>query len=486
MTAPAAKTLNIKVVPSLDDFFFSEKFLSFVVGPVGSTKTTSGIGKILYHASRMAPCTDGIRRSRAVWVRNTKEQLSDTSIPDFLKWYADLGEYMKTGSKFFMKVGDIECEVLFRGLDDSNDVRRLLSLQASFGILDEFREINPDIFEALQGRLGRYPDSMLVPHRPEWGVDKKGNPIGGCVTDDGLPNSHLWGMSNSPDMDTYWETFLSDPPENAHVTIQPSGMAPEADWLHFLPTDYYENLAQGKSEDWIDVYIHAKFGKSLSGQPVFRAFNRETHIAVGPLKPNTISNNPLLIGFDCSGLNPAAVLGQIGFDGRLMVFDALVSQEMGALRFVRERLKPLLATKFAGMRALCIIDPAGMQRESDERTVADIIRVEGFVVKPARTNAIPARLAAVESFMTRTVDGKHALQIDPAVELLIKAMAGRYRYKVKTNGDVEDKPDKGHPWSDVADAFQYLCLHADGGSIFGGSQVVARREVKPAPYRWAH
>lgn len=432
-----------------------------------STKTTAGIMKILYHASRMAACTDGIRRSRAVWVRNTREQLRDTSIPDFLKWFPDgrYGSYLKSEYKYLLKVGDIECEVLFRGLNDSDDVRRLLSLQASFGILEEFREINPDVFEALQGRLGRYPDGMMVPHRPEWGVDSRGNPIAGCVTDEGKPNKLIWGQSNPPDMDTYWEALLSAPPENVHVTIQPSALSAEADWLHF-PTvsyEYYENLAAGKSEDYVDVYIHAKFGKSLSGQPVFRSFSREAHVAKSPLRPNMVSSSPLIIGFDCSGLNPAAVLGQLGYDGRLLIFDALCSQEMGALRFTRERLKPLLANKFPGMPVLVVIDPAGMQRESDERTVADIIRAEGFTVKPAaRTNAIPARIAAVEYFLTRTVDGKHVLQIDPGADLLVKALAGKYRYKVKTNGEVEDKPDKSHPWSDVCFVAGTPILTPDG------------------------
>jgi hypothetical protein len=489
MAGYAMSSIDFKIVQSLDEFFFSEKFLALVVGPVGSTKTTACIGKILYHASRMAPCKDGIRRSRAVWVRNTREQLRDTSIPDFLKWYPDgvMGSYVKTDGKFILRVGDIECEVLFRGLDDANDVRRLLSLQASFGILDEFREISPAVFEALQGRLGRYPDGMMVSHQPQWGVDGKGNPIAGCVTDDGRPNSHLFGATNPPDLDTYWEQLLTNPPANCHVTIQPSGLSPEADWLPMLPPDYYENLAQGKSQDWIDVYINAKFGKSLSGQPVFRAFNRDLHIAKGELRPNPIANQPLLIGYDCSGLNPAAVLGQVAYDGRLFVFDVLTNEGMGSLRFIREKLKPLLANKYAGMRAMVIIDPAGMTRaQTDERTVADILKIEQLSAKPARTNTLPARIAVVENFLTRTVDGKAVLVVDPVgAEILVKALAGKYRYKIKTNGEVEDKPDKAHPWSDVADAFQYLCLHADGGTTFGYELNPSRREVKPAPFKWA-
>lgn len=482
--------LNFEVIPSLDKFFFSDKFISLVVGPVGSTKTTAGIMKILYEASRMAPCTDGIRRSRAVWVRNTREQLRDTSIPDFLKWFPDgvYGSFLKSEYKYLLKVGDIECEVLFRGLDDSNDVRRLLSMQLSFGVLEEFREINPEIFEQLQGRLGRYPDGMMVPHRPEWGVDARGNPIAGCVTEDGKPAKKIWGQSNPPDFDTYWEQFLSDPPANAGVTIQPSAMSPEADWLHF-PTvsyDYYENLAEGKSEDWIDVYIHAKFGKSLAGRPVFRSFSRETHIAKAPLRYNPISAEPLLVGLDIA-LNPAAVIGQLAHEGRLLVFDNLHASGMGVLRFLRNHLKPLLTSKYPGARVLVIVDPSGVRRmDTDEDTVVRMIKAEGLAVKPAKTNRLPPRIAAVDNFLTRTVDGTKALiQIDPECDMLIKALAGKYRYKMKKDGQEEDVPEKLHPWSDIADAFQYLCLHADGGSIWGGQQLVAKREVKPAPHRWA-
>ena len=97
----------------------------------------------------------------------------------------------------------------------------------------------------------------------------------GCKDDEGNQIDKFWGMSNPPDMDTFWEKYLSNPPENAAVFIQPSGLSPEADWLQYLKDDYYDNLAEGKSQDYIDVYIHAKFGKSLSGQPVFRAFDSQ-------------------------------------------------------------------------------------------------------------------------------------------------------------------------------------------------------------------
>jgi hypothetical protein len=496
MPLDSDNSVEYRPTPSVQGFLQSEKFISLIVGPVGSTKTTAGLFKIIYHAKRMAACRDGVRRSRAVWVRNTNEQLRDTSIPDFLKWFPDgvAGAYLKTGSRFILKFDDVECEVMFRGLDDANDVRRLLSLQASFAVFDEFREIHRDIFDTMQGRLGRYPDKMMVKHKPEWGRDVDGHPVAGCVTDEGKQNKHLWGMTNPPDMDTFWETLLSDPPENVEVFFQPSALDPKADWLEFLPSEYYTNLAVGKTEDWVDVYIKAMFGKSLAGQPVHRSFKVDFHVAKGPLKvvrnvdsfstgssdPND-SAYPLLIGADF-GLTPAAVIGQLDARGRLLVHRALTSEGMGSLRFIRERLKPILANEFGGIPVLIIGDPAGIQRaQTDERSVFDIYKNEGFRIIPGKTNAIPGRLNAVDNWLSRQVDGAAALLIDPGAKALIHALRGGYRYKISTKGEVDEKPEKNSA-SHISDAFQYLCMHADPGGIGGGMFVAARREVKKVAY----
>ena len=456
-------SITFTPVPSLVPFFTSDKFISLACGPVGSTKTTAGIIKILYHASRMAPCRDGIRRSRCVWVRNTREQLKDTSIPDFLKWFPDgqAGTFAKSDGIFYLKINDVECEVMFRGLDDSKDVRRVLSLQASFAVLDEFREINKDVFEALQARLGRYPDGMMVPHKPAWGNDEKGNPRQGCVMDDGTPNAHLWGMSNPPDLDTFFETILTAPPSNVHVTIQPSGTSPQADWIHLLPSGYYETIMTGKGQDWIDVYVHAKFGKTLSGQPVYRSFEADFHIAKNTLLPVRNGSRVLLIGMDF-GLNPSAIIGQLDVRGRLLLYAEATSSGMGVLRFLRTVLKPLLVDRFSGAPVMVIGDPSGVSRvQTDEKTVYNMLKDEGFKAVPAYTNAIIARVGAVDQFLNRQIDGGAGFLIDPSCAVSIAGLRGRYRYKIKKDGVTEDEPDKSGPWSHLMDALQYLCLHAD-------------------------
>lgn len=460
-----SEVLQFAPPASLVPFFISDKFISLVIGPVGSTKTTAGIVKIAYHAKQMAPCKDGIRRSRAIWIRNTREQLRDTSIPDFLKWFPDglAGQYFKSDSKFLLKFDDVECEVLFRGLDDSNDVRRLLSLQASFAVMDEFREINKDIFEAVQGRLGRYPDRMMQGTKHP------------CVKDDGTSNKHIWGMSNPPDFDTFWEKFLSEPPDNANVFIQPSGLSPLADWIDYLPEDYYANLCQGKHEDWIDVYVHAKFGKSLSGKPVFRSFDPDFHVARQPLTPILNGLRPIIVGMDF-GLNPSAVFGQHDMLGRAVIYAEATSDGMGITRFIQTLLKPILAEKFPGAPILIAGDPAGTQRvQTDEKTVYEILRAEGFKAVPASTNSIVARVAAVETYLGRQIDSGAGFLIDPSCRGLINALRGNYRYKVKLNGELEDKPEKNAA-SHLADALQYLMLHIDAQNG-GRGYLRGRREI---------
>lgn len=460
-------SINYTPPESIKPFLTSEKFASFIVGPVGSGKTSAAVLKLAYHAKQMRKQRDGIRRSRAVWIRNTREQLRDTSIPSFLTWFPDgaAGTYLKSEMKFWLRFDDVECEVLFRGLDEADDVRRLLSLELSFAILDETREINPDVYDALTARLGRYPSAVN----------------GGCRKDDGTRNDHLWGATNPPDIGTYWEELFSNPPENTSVTFQPGAFDEKADWLQYLPDGYYENIAQGKTQDWIDVYINSKFGKSLSGRPVFRSFSRDFHVAKKPLVFNPISSNPLIVGID-TALHPAAVIGQITPSGRLHVLHSMHAADMGALRFIREVLKPVLANRFGGAKVVAVIDPAGMVRsQTDESTVADILRSEGIMCRPAGTNSIVARIAAVDSFLTRNVDGQPAILVDPEFnEELIMALAGKYRYRVKQNGDTEDKPDKQRPWADLADALQYLCLHADGGALLGRQiTTLRRREIVP-------
>jgi hypothetical protein len=91
----------------------------------------------------------------------------------------------------------------------------------------------------------------------------------------------------------------------------------------------------------------------------------------------------------------------------------------------------------------------------------------------------------VDNYLTRTVDGKEAILFDEeGASQLIIAMRSKYRYKINTKGDKDESPDKNHPWSDVADALQYACLHADNGAAFGAALRSTRKAIKPVQYSY--
>lgn len=452
---------------SLVDFLTCESFISLVSGPVGSGKSSAAMMKIAYHAKKMRPGKDGIRRSRAVVVRNTNQMLTDATIPTFTTWFPEgvAGAYARTDKRFTLKFDDVECDVLFRGLDDANDVRRLLSLECSFGVLDEYREIHPDIFNALQGRVGRYPS-----------VAK-----GGCVMDDGSPNAHIWGATNAPDTDTFWETYMSEPPDTAKIYMQPDALSDDADWKENLIEGYYEKLAEGKTEDWIDVYIRNKFGRSLAGTPVYeRSFVSDFHVADGELKPVPLPDYPIIVGIDF-GRTPCAVFKQRDPRGRVLTLSEITSENMGIETFIRLKLVPHVTNTYPGFEMVCAPDPAGfMKQQLNELTLVDALRNAGFTCVKPPSNKPEYRIQAVERLLAQQTDGEAMYLIDPSCRMLLKGFKHGYRYKKKRNGELEDKPDKNE-YSHIHDANQYADSILDL-QFRGSTAATHSREVKRVRY----
>jgi hypothetical protein len=148
------------------------------------------------------------------------------------------------------------------------------------------------------------------------------------------------------------------------------------------------------------------------------------------------------------------------------VVDEIIGKGVGAFRFIREQVRPLLLEKYQKNTRMVIIDPAARQRaQTDERTVRDIFEAAGFKVLFAKTNNPIARIDAVKRLMTRriavssgqTIPG---LLISPACPTLRSACSGGYYYSLSQKGVMGTSPVKNE-YSHVSDALQYLCLHAE-------------------------
>ena len=458
-------SVNYSPEPIAEQFILDDRKQTFILGPVGSAKTTAILFKIVHRSQLQAPSPiDGIRRTRWVIVRNTGTQLKDTTIKSWLTWFPAgmAGNWVGGfGNTFLLKFGDVEAEVLFRPLDGPDDVRRVLSLEVTGAILDEFVEIPQQIVEALDGRCGRYPSAK----------------------DGGATWWGMWGASNPGNEDSWWHDWLYQPWGGDHdgklkarklgYYQQPSGFSPHAENVDNLPggQGYYQELAIGKDENWIKQFIEVQWGYSLKGKPVYKAFNPELHVANRPLIYNPYL--PLVMGFD-AGLTPAATFGQQDPHGRLLVLRELTSENMGARRFARDKVLPLLRTTFPGCQLLVAADPAVNQRaQTDEKSVRQILEQElGVKVRPASSNTLADRLDAVSDFLCRLTDSGPALIIDPSCTDLVRGFKSGYRYAVSNKGQTADAPEK-NSFSHVHDACQYMCMEFRTGQARDARRRVA-------------
>jgi hypothetical protein len=72
------------------------------------------------------------------------------------------------------------------------------------------------------------------------------------------------------------------------------------------------------------------------------------------------------------------------------------------------------------------------------------------------------RREAVAKYLTRLVDGKPALMLDPRCDIIRRGFNGRYQYRrlqVVGEDRFKDVPDK-NDYSHLQDALQYAALHS--------------------------
>jgi len=413
-----------------------------IMGPFRSGKSVCNVMEVVRRASQQAPGPDGLRHSRWVVVRNTMRQLLDTTIKTFLDWIPDgtAGTMRWTDKTFRLNYADIRAEIMFRALDDDADVKNLLSLELTGAYVNESREITRNIIEALEGRVGMYPKKI----------------DGGCTW------YGIFADTNPPSEGEYWhsvceklnpDTFL--PTDAWEVFKQPSGLSADAENVENLPEGYYKNLAEGKTEDYVRVYIENKYGKTKSGKVVHPLFKDDVHVTNGPLTPNPLI--PLTLSADF-GRTPAVVFAQMDVFGRLIILDEVVTEGMGLERCLRELVKPLIRNRFDGYDIRVTGDPSGaFGTQTDEATCVTVFKRNGFRhVKFAKSNNPIERQGALDEFLGKRPESGGIL-IDPRCKMIIRGLGGGYHYKIARNGIAAVEPEK-NIFSHICEALQYMAM----------------------------
>ncbi len=459
-------SLSFTAPPTLATFMKSKAFGRIAAGPVGSGKTTACVMEAMRRSVEQARAPDGYRYTRWAFVRQTLKQLKDTVLKDVQSWLAGLGEWKVSENTYFLEFGDVKSEWIFVPLENAEDQARLLSMQLTGAWLSEAIEMNFDVLAPVSGRIGRYPSGNRGV--PSWY---------GIIADTNMPVE----MSD-------WHKFMTNPPPNWQVFVQPSGMASTAENLNYLlqteetkslPINHPVRLAQGRKyyeqfiqmygseHPWVKRYVYAQYGDDPSGEAVFRAsFKPSFHVVPDTL---VIPGYPLIVGQDF-GRNPWSLICQVDHLGRLLVHEEIPATNVGLEKHVEQSLRPrLFQEKYLGSKVILVGDPSGIaQGTIAEETSFEALKRMGLPCFPAPTNDIDARLRAVEALLGKQVNGGPALVFNArGCPWLVRGMSGGYRYKKHKDGALRTVPEKfdKEGFSHVADTLQYVALVVHGGLV---------------------
>jgi hypothetical protein len=479
----------------LQAFMRSNKFVRGIRGPVGSGKSVGCCVEIFRRAAMQAPAPDGIRYTRFAVIRNTQPELKTTTIKTWLDWFPEdqWGKFnWSPPFTHHIRVGDIDCEVIFLALDNDDDVKKLYSLELTGGWCNEVRFMPKIIVDVLTQRVGRYPSARIG--GPSWyGVIMDTNSMdpdhwypmvsGDTPIPDDMPEEEALMLQRPDD----WEFFTQPPAMFEVKDVDGRTVAwklnKNAENLAALPEGYYERQIQGKTRSHILRDVGNQIVVVKEGRTVYARASELIHFSTTKLP--IIPNHPLVVGLDF-GLTPAACWGQT-LHGRWLIQGEMTTQRSGIKQFA-EALKPLLLSRYPGCHITIWGDPAGEQSaQTDEQTPFLILGAAGLIAYPASTNDFTIRVETVNGVFARTVDdAKPAILIDPDCRHLRKAVSGGYHYPlIKSAGTTRyaERPAKNMS-SHIAEALQYLLVGAGESTIITvGDRVMSAPVVAKRPNR---
>jgi hypothetical protein len=458
--------------PTLWRFFNSRKRVRILLGPVGSGKTVVSCIDPFAVAMSQAPGKNNVRPFKLAVVRNSMPELWRTTIETWLGIYDEsicgmLRRSTPIGHNIIIPdLGDgtsLDFQAEFFGLDRPDQVKALLSYEATMMYFNEMREIPEAIVDAATDRIGRFPSMQKGGVMPTF--------------------AGVIGDSNPPDKDHWLYKKFERPPEGWEFFLQPAGVTeveevrpgfyraksgeppcgevpedlttktfagkvyavnPAAENLPNLPIDktfdalgrklgkgnYYLSRVSGKTQSWIDGYYRNKFTFVVDGQPVIPEFNLE-QMALDHLE--VLPGVPIGGGYDVGSgtLSPAGIVGQVHPSGIYLIHAEVTLESIGLIDFGEQMTKLLLRDfpnheleEFFG-------DPAGGSRDGiHKKSYFDHLRGYGLPVKSAPTNDPETRLDAIKAPMLRNVRGRPGILINrQRCPKLVRGLSGAWHYR---------------------------------------------------------
>jgi hypothetical protein len=455
---------------------------SFIMGPVGSGKTTASAFKRI-HAASAAPVAwhpeDGkpTRMCRWIVLRDSFRSAEKTVLESWKQWFpkgypgsswAGGNDRPVTHTLRFRGQDGVRVEAIteFAGLGENSIETLMKGREYSGGWLNEFDTHAEGALEDMEQRVGRYPmaDNLLTVKELEELSRELGH-----VIQSGQRKALVIGDLNAPTLDNHaYKTLVT----NIHKTpdraffCQPSGLSAEAENRHKLEPDYYDRLVRNQDPSFVMRMVENKFGYSRSGKPVYEGFERSRHVARREIGFDPSLELIIAIDVSMNTLNPAATFLQVKAPGRIAAIDELyMGHGVGAARF-GEALKQLIDERyFEAIKIRVFADPAaqyGADREAGQLTALETIAIIlglPLLIPAGGSNELGGRLDAVKAELRGYLEPNTHLIICPVrCPILIEGFEGKYRYKrrpERASAEYEDAPEKNHPHSDIHDSLQY-------------------------------
>ncbi len=420
-----AFTVEFKPNPVQHGFIVSRKEADLFSSRRGEGKSTA-LCWSCYNHTRHNPGANW------AFVRDTFENLQKTTMKTFFEWFPPgiFGNYNHTRKEWTWNPGVADGTVTFVGMDDPADATRFLSWELAGIAMDE-----------------------PAPAFGNAGIDESVFDLGmTCLRQPKMDWYCMKLAENNPD-EAHWTYRRFVNPGDSHFALwQP----PEPENLHNLPHDYYERMRRHLAHrpDLVRRFIDGQFGFQQAGKAVTPQWNDRIHLTLG-LRPMARETVILLWDF---GLTPVCVLTQITPSGHWLILDSVIGEDVGVSELIEEKVKPLLADRYAGLPLRHIGDPAGRQREQTSArrsAVKHIRKVLGGTWRSGPTAFAEGR-DAIQWALARTLGGVGLIQVDrQRAKHVWWALRGGWHYHVARTGLVSALPKKTHPDSDVGDALRY-------------------------------
>lgn len=415
---PGEHRIEFKANPVQQAFIESRARSDLFSSRMGEGKSAALVWAAFYFA-RANP------GARGAMIRDTWENLRDTTQKEFFKWFPPgvMGTYKDSTKTFSWNCDGMSGEVMFIGMDDPKDASKLMSRELAYFCVDE-----------------------PAPAQGNGGVDE-------LVFDIGLSRLRQPGMrwyaaklaENNPDESHWTYRRFVDPGTPGFRVWQPK----DAENAKNLPLGYYADLRKlwAHRPDLQRRFIDGRFGFQQIGKAVTPEWSDDIHLAMG-LSPVKGADLVLLWDF---GLNPTCIVTQVTPLGHWYGLESMVGSGIGVMELIEAVVAPRLAQKYAGFGIRHIGDPNGCspeQSSSANSAVRVLRRMLGGLWQSGPV-ALSARIDPLRAVLRQLRGGTGLLRVDrDHCAHVWHALRGGWHRHVNREGVVSSDPIKNehsHP-----------------------------------------